>query len=399
MSSKRAGDTSQKAWDMGKGLGLDRRSFLSGCAGGLCAFAASSVSGPVFGAVGTDGPPRADEAPLLTEARHYEKLADRAVRCKLCPRECEVADLERGYCGVRENRGGTYYTLVHSRPCTWHVDPIEKKPFYHVLPGTNAYSIATVGCNVECKFCQNWQISQVRPEQIPAFDLPPKALARYANASDARSVAYTYTEPVIYYEYVRDGAEEVRKRGLRNLMVSGGYVQEDPLRELVPLLDAVKIDLKAFSETFYADVCSGELKPVLRTLERLVELGVWTEIVYLMVPTLNDDETELTDMCRWIAAALGKDIPVHFTRFHPAYRLRNLPPTPVQSLERAVEIARAEGLRFAYIGNVPGHPAENTTCPGCGSVLIERRGYSVRADGMKEGSCAACDLKIPGIWQ
>ncbi len=383
--------------DMGGGDGVSRRGFLVGCAAGLSALAAGPVAAKAAWDRGPKAAPPGEEH--LVEARYYEKLADRKIRCTLCPRACVIDDLERGYCGVRENREGTYYTLVHSRPCTWHVDPIEKKPFYHVLPGTDAYSIATVGCNVECKFCQNWQISQVRPEQVRNLVLPPKELADRAVQSGARGVAYTYTEPVIYYEYMLDGAKACRDRGLRNVMVSGGYIQREPMVELCEVLDAVKIDLKAYTETFYQEQCSGELKPVLDTLELLVEKGVWTEIVYLVIPTLNDSEEELTGMCKWVRRSLGPDVPVHFTRFHPDYRLQNLPRTPVRTLNRAVDIGRAEGLRYVYVGNVPGHSSENTVCPTCGAVLVERRGYATVLRGIADGACRKCAAAIPGVWQ
>ncbi|MDP6776234.1 MAG: AmmeMemoRadiSam system radical SAM enzyme [Candidatus Latescibacteria bacterium] len=386
-----------RAHDMGVADGVTRRGFLAGCAAGLSALAAGPSAAHAAWDRGPKMAPPGEEH--LVEARYYDKLADRKIRCTLCPRECVIDDLERGYCGVRENREGTYYTLVHSRPCTWHVDPIEKKPFYHVLPGTDAYSIATVGCNVECKFCQNWQISQVRPEQVRNYVLSPKELAQRADRSGARSVAYTYTEPVIYFEYMLDGARACRERGVRNVMVSGGYIKRDPLVELCEVLDAVKIDLKAYTETFYEEQCSGELKPVLDTLELLVENGVWTEIVYLVIPTLNDSEEELTGVCKWVRGSLGPDVPIHFTRFHPDYRLRNLPRTPIQTLNRAVDIGRAAGLRYVYVGNVPGHSSENTVCPTCGAVLIERRGYATAVRGVSSGACTKCAAHIPGVWE
>jgi len=385
-----------RARDMGMGCGVDRRGFLASCAAGVCLLAAGPATARLFRGRGPDLAPVGEE--FLTEARAYEKLPNRKIRCTLCPRACEIDDMERGYCGVRENRGGTYYTLVYSRPVTWHADPIEKKPFYHVLPGTIAYSIATVGCNVECKFCQNWQISQVRPEQVQSFILPPEDVAAYAIEEGARSVAYTYTEPVIFFEYMLDSAVACKKQGLRNVMVSGGYIQPKPLAELCEHLDAVKIDLKAYSEGFYQRLVSGELKPVLQTLELLVDKGMWTEIVYLVIPTHNDSDEELTGVCRWVRSTLGPDVPIHFTRFHPAYRLQNLPPTPVFTLERALEIGRAEGLNYVYIGNVPGHPAEGTRCPRCGKILIERRGYAVAINGLEDGRCAHCHTEIPGVW-
>ena len=314
---------------------------------------------------------------FLVEARYYRKLEHKKIICKLCPRECEIDDWERGYCGVRENRDGTYYTLVHSRPCTWHVDPIEKKPLFHFLPGTNAYSISTVGCNVECKFCQNWQISQMRPEQSRDFKLSPEEIARLAEESGSKSIAYTYAEPVIFYEYMYDCAVEGKKRGIRNVMISNGYINLDPMEEVCKQLDAVKIDLKAYTEEFYRDQVSGELKPVLDTLVLLKKMGVWFEIVYLVIPTLNDRKSEIEAMCQWIVSDLGEDVPVHFSRFWPQYKLKNLPPTPINTLEKARDIALSSGIHFAYIGNVPGHKGENTYCPNCSATVVSRTVYNV----------------------
>ena len=300
---------------------------------------------------------------------------------------------------MRENRGGTYYTLVHARPCTTHVDPVEKKPFFHFLPGTLAFSLSTAGCNVNCKFCQNWQISQVRPEQTRSIYLPPRDLARAAAASGSPSIAYTYGEPVVYYEYVFDSAETGRRAGLRNIVITGGYIAKEPLQNLCGRVDAIKVDLKAFREEYYRDIVSGELRPVLDTLVAIRTSGTWLEIVYLVVPTLNDGDDELTGVCRWVRAELGPDVPLHFTRFHPEYMLTNLPPTPVSTLERAAAIGRAEGLHYVYVGNVPGHEGENTYCPGCGEIVIERRGFFVEKNRLRDGRCGACRRPIPGVWE
>ncbi len=366
-------------------------------------FLAASCSACALGAAGVPaalGSPRLRRTKDLhyVEARYYEKLPNRKIRCKLCPRECEIDDQERGYCGVRENRGGTYYTLVYSRPVTMHVDPIEKKPLFHFLPGTVAFSLATVGCNVECKFCQNWQISQIRPEQAEAYDVSPQYLAELAEQSGSPTIAYTYTEPVVFAEYVYDSAVEGHKRGIRSVMISNGYIQKEPMDDLCDVLDAVKIDLKAYTEKFYRELVAGELKPVLDTLKLLVRRGMWTEIVYLMIPTKNDDKRELREMCKWIVGELGPDVPIHFTRFYPQYRLRNLPPTPVSTLRMAREIALEEGVHFAYIGNVPGDEGENTYCPKCHTVLIRRVGYTILENNIKHGRCPKCGEKIPGVW-
>ena len=380
--------------------GIPRRTFLKGCAraGGAAALIPRMVSGEWVQV--NDGPkvaPRGEEH--LVEARYYDKLPHRKIKCTLCPRECLIDDLERGYCGVRENRDGTYYTLVHARPCSWHADPIEKKPLFHFLPGTLAYSIATVGCNVECKFCQNWDISQLRPELARNYDMPPEEVVGFARQKRCRSIAYTYSEPVIFYEYMYDTAELGRTQGVRSVMISNGYIQAEPMRALCGVLDAVKIDLKAYTETFYRDVCAGKLKPVLDTLELLVEEGMWTEIVYLMIPTLNDDRRDIRKMCRWIRTALGPEVPVHFTRFHPQYKLKNLPSTPVKTLDMAREIALDQGLHYVYVGNVPGHDGENTYCPNCGEIVIKRMGYFVQGMHVKDGKCGFCGNEISGVWE
>jgi len=310
-----------------------------------------------------------------------------------------VAIRERGTCGVRENREGTYYTLAHGRVCAVHLDPIEKKPFYHVLPGQAALSIAAPGCNIECKFCQNWQIAQVRPEQVETAALSPEQAVGLARRHDAPAIACTYTEPVVWSEYVQDVARAGNEHGRRTLLVSNGYISPEPLGELIEDLGAVKIDLKAFTERFYEETCRGELGPVLDTLRVLRKKDVWTEIVVLIIPTLNDSEQELRELSRFVKNDLGVEVPVHFTRFHPSYRLKNLPPTPVKTLERAREIARAEGLQFVYVGNVPGHPGNHTYCPRCERLLIRRIGYKVLgATDLASGRCPHCDLPIPGLW-
>jgi pyruvate formate lyase activating enzyme len=333
------------------------------------------------------------------EARFYEKLLNLKIRCQLCPRACIVDDGERGHCVVRENRGGTFYTLVHSRVSAAHIDPIEKKPLFHYLPGTVAFSISTAGCNVNCKFCQNWNISQWRPEQTHADFAPPRRIVSIARQSNCPTIAYTYGEPVVFAEYLMDTADAGHQAGIRSIVVSNGYIQQEALKQAYGKMDAVKIDLKSFSESYYAKVVSGQLKPVLDTLVTLRAMGKWTEIVYLVVPTLNDSDAELRALAQWIKANLGPDVPLHFTQFHPEYLLKHLPVTPVSTLERAKAIADAEGLHFVYIGNVPGHPAQNTYCPQCRKIVVERAGFTAnRLLIGKDGACPYCLHPIPGIW-
>jgi len=332
------------------------------------------------------------------EARYYRKLPDREIECQLCPRLCRLGDKERGYCGVRENQGGTYYTLVYGKACSLNVDPVEKKPFFHVLPGTNALSMAAAGCNVNCKFCQNWQISQVRPEQVEHFDLPPRAVADTAERYRCPSIAYTYTEPIVFFEYMADSAAAARPKGIRNLVVSGGHVRPDPLKDLLKVVDAVKIDLKSFSKGFYAEYVRGDLAAVLEAIRITAASGVWLEVVYLVIPGLNDSPSEIREMSRWLKTEAGPDVPLHFSRFQPMYLVKNLPPTPVSTLERCRGIALEEGLRYVYIGNVPGHEAESTFCPACRRVVIARSGYAIRRNDVRSGKCGFCGGPIPGIW-
>jgi pyruvate formate lyase activating enzyme len=381
------------------GLAWDRRSFLKAASlPCLAACAAAAMGGrnavPLFAA-----PPAEDDSQFVKEARFYDKQPYRKIKCKLCPRGCTIDDRERGYCGVRENRGGTYYTLVHSRVVTAHIDPIEKKPFFHFLPGTVAFSIATAGCNVNCKMCQNWDISQVRPEQVRSNYAPPERVAVLAQQNSCPTIAYTYSEPVVFYEYVADTAEAAHRLGVKSVVVTGGYIQQEPLEKLCRQVDAIKVDLKGYSEKFYKEVVNGELKPVLDGLVTIRKHGVWNEIVYLVIPTLNDSETEFQGLAKWVKSELGPDVPVHFTRFHPEYLLKNLPPTPVETLERAKAIADAEGLHFVYIGNVPGHPAENTYCPKCRRIVVERTGYTVGTVHIHNNKCQYCQQPIPGVWR
>lgn len=333
------------------------------------------------------------------EARFYEKHPDREIECTLCPRNCKLGDKERGYCGVRENIGGTYYTLVYGKACAVHADPIEKKPFFHFLPGSRALSIATAGCNVNCKFCQNWEISQVRPEQIKHIDLPPKEVAKAASQNNCAVIAYTYSEPIVFYEYMFDTAVQARKKGIKNVVVTGAHINSEPLKKLIEVVDAIKIDLKSFSQDFYSQYVRGELQPVLDAIKVVAASPVWLEIVYLVIPTLNDQPLEIKKLCQWLAQEIGPDIPIHFSRFHPSYLLKNLPPTPVSTLEKARNIALAEGLNYCYIGNVPGHEAENTYCPQCHRITVRRRGYQIEDTNLKAGRCRFCQTQIPGIWQ
>ncbi len=368
-----------------------------GAAGALChATSASTMAQDVASGLELTGPKL--EGVARNEAMFWEKLDEKKVKCVLCPRECVVADVERGYCGVRENQGGKYQTLVYGALCSANVDPIEKKPLFHYQPGTTAFSIATAGCNIECKFCQNWQISQFRPEQVNSVLVTPDRLISACKARRSPTIAYTYSEPVIFYEYMHDTAALAREHGIGSVMISNGYIQEKPLRQLCKHVTGVKIDLKAFTEKFYVDSCAGELQPVLKTLEILRDIGIWLELVVLIIPTLNDSPEETKQMAEWVVKHLGPDVPMHFTRFHPTYRITNLPRTPVSTLERCRRIAFDAGVHYVYAGNVSMHPGENTYCHNCKEELIRRVGFRITFNRIADGKCPKCGTKIPGVW-
>jgi len=333
------------------------------------------------------------------EARYYIQVSEGKMQCQLCPRRCVLPEGQRGVCRIRENRGGKLYTMVYGQPCVVMLDPIEKGPIFHMTPGANSLTVATAGCNLKCKYCQNWQFALVRPEEVEHYDLPPEDVVELALASGAKAIVYTYTEGTVFYEYMADIARLAHERGLKNVFITAGFINPEPMRELCQYLDAVKVDLKGFSEEFYREVVSGELGPVLETMKVVKEEGVWLEIVNLVVPRLNDDMGEIRKMCEWIRDNLGTNVPLHFSRFFPAYKLSRLPSTSVSTLEQAIQIARDAGLEYVYIGNVPGHEAGNTYCPKCGELLIKRIGYTaVLENNIVDGECKFCGEGIPGIW-
>lgn len=320
------------------------------------------------------------------------------VKCLLCARACRIEPGDRGECQARANVGGSLRSLGYGRPTARHVDPIEKKPFYHFLPGSRAYSLSTTGCPLHCRFCQNWTLSQARPEDVPFLPLTPQALVEDAVARGAPVIAFTYNEPTVFVEYLLDIAALARPQGIRSVVVSCGYMNEGPLADICAAVDAIKFDLKGFSEDFYEKVSGASLAPVVRSIRQVRRCGVHLELVNLVVPTLNDPEPMVRDLCRFVADELGPDVPVHFTRFHPDYQLTHLPPTPVPTLERARAAALDAGLRYAYVGNVPGHPMNHTYCPGCGAIAIERQGFFVQALRVTDGRCQACGTPVAGVW-
>ncbi|WP_297488806.1 AmmeMemoRadiSam system radical SAM enzyme [Thermococcus sp.] len=334
----------------------------------------------------------------MREAMYWEPLGDGRVRCKLCPLNCIINEGQRGSCRVRKNIGGKLYTLNYGKVSAIGTDPVEKKPLFHFWPGSCALSISTVGCNMHCKHCQNWEISQ-SDESFPYLhDMTPEMVVEIAKRYSCESIAYTYNEPVIWYEFVLDTAKLAKREGLYNLLITNGYINEEPFRELAPYIDAMNIDIKAFDDKFYmkiASVPSGE--PSRRTaVIAKKDYGIHVELTYLIIPTLNDREEEIRAFARWVLENLGDDTPVHFSRFFPHYKLTHLPPTPVETIDMAYRAAREEGLKFVYVGNVPGHPGENTYCPNCGRPVIVRQGFEVLEYHITEdGRCEYCGEKIP----
>ncbi len=333
-------------------------------------------------------------------AMFYEKLGGKRVQCRLCPRRCLIHEGMAGFCRVRQNRGGKLYSVVYNRPCTVDTGPIEKAPLYHFIPGHRRLCLATVGCNMRCKFCHNWHISQAAPGERREHNLSSEDIVERAKRAGLNSISFTYTEPIVFYEYVYDISKLAQKEGIKTSIVSNGYINPEPLRKLIGVLDAVKIDLKAFTDRFYREVSGGaRLEPVLNTLRVLKEEGVFFEVVNLVIPGLNDSPQEIRKMCAWIAGNLGEDTPLHFTRFTPAYRLTHISATPISTLEMAIKVARDAGLRYVYIGNVPGHKYNSTFCPNCSKKLINRVHFSVLSNKIDDGRCSSCLHEVPGIWR
>ena len=334
----------------------------------------------------------------MKEAMFYEREAGDSVRCGLCRFRCLIGNGARGICAVRENRDGVLSSLVYGKLCAEHVDPIEKKPLFHVMPGSRSYSIATVGCNFHCSHCQNYTISQVdRHSPIGGKETSPREIVERALHHDCRSIAYTYTEPTIFYEFAYDTARIATEAGLKNIFVTNGYISSEALAAIAPYLHAANIDLKGFSERFYRDFVHARLSEVLDSLVAYRRHGIWLEITTLVIPGLNDSEAELQGIAEFIVANLGADTPWHVTQFYPTYKLTDRPRTPVETLRKARDIGRAAGLRFVYEGNVPGEGGENTYCPFCSSLLIRRFGYVIEADRISNGVCPDCGASIAGI--
>jgi len=356
------------------------------------------------------------------EARYYEPLTDNKVLCTLCPHDCRIPDNGRGACSVRYNRGGRLYTLVYDKVIAREVNPIEKKPFFHFHPGSYAYSISTVGCNLRCAYCQNWQISQWPKDHLPkklnqaADDAPtpicpqlealdadvpgepitPAEVVRAAKQTGCLSISYTFTEPTIFYELAYDTAVLAKEQGLKNSFVTNGFIGEAALRDIAPLLDAADVDLKFFRDASYRKISRARLQPILDAIRHYHELGVWVEVTTLVVPGLNDSDEELTQMAEFLCG-IDPTIPWHLSRYFPAYRMHDHPPTPAETLRRAGEIGRKAGLHYVYGGNLPGAAEENTQCHQCGALLIERYGFVVRRNRIRGGVCPDCGTAVAGV--
>jgi pyruvate formate lyase activating enzyme len=369
----------------------------------------------------------------MYEAMFYKKTPGSTVQCLLCPRECVISEGERGFCRNRENRKGKLYTIVYGKPTVVDIGPIEKAPIYHFIPGHFRLCLTCSSCNLRCKHCQNWHLSQSSSEDQNCYSYTPEEIVTQAKKQGLTSISFTYTEPTVYYEYLYDISIIAKGNGMKTSIVSNGYINREPLLRLLKVLDAVKIDLKGFSGKFYKEVCSATLKPVLESLLTVKKENVWLEIVNLVIPTLNDDPKMIEEMCGWIKENLGLDTPLHFTRFHPNYKLTHstvplpalkdrgkehrsgstlsprparhkveglthLSPTPISTLESAYEIAKKNGLRYVYIGNVPGHVHNSTFCPSCNRKLIHRTHFDVIEMNITNGKCKFCNFPIQGKW-
>jgi len=337
---------------------------------------------------------------MIKEAMLYEKLDRGMVHCYLCAHHCKIAESKYGFCGARQNRDGELYTHVYGEAIALHVDPIEKKPLYHFLPGTSAYSIATIGCNFRCGFCQNWQISQTNKKDNPdikGFRLGPADVVKEAKRAKCKSISYTYTEPTIFFEYAYDTAKIAKEEGLYNTFITNGYMTREALETIKPYLDACNVDLKSFQKEFYKKICKSDLQPVLDSIIFMKKLGIWVEVTTLVIPDENDSSEELKKIAEFIVS-VDKDIPWHISRFHPDYKRTDSMPTPMKTLKKAEAIGREAGLRYIYIGNVIGE-SEDTICYNCNTSIIKRAGYSAEVVGLKDSKCTKCSAEIKGVFR
>jgi len=335
------------------------------------------------------------------EAMFYKTIEKNMVQCELCPNECKLKNGKRSKCLVKEHKNGKLYSLVYNYPNVLLTEPIEKEPVYHFKPGAKLFAIATSGCPIHCKYCQNWQLALTPPDkdEKKKFYVTPEQGIKKAVEQKCDGFVFTYNDPVANYEYVYEISKKAQKAGFFNVVATGGYIHKKPLKKLCQHTDVYIVGLKGFNEKFYQDIIRGELKFVLDTLVTIKEENLWLEIINLIVPGLNDDMKTIRKMCKWVYKNLGNDVPFHFSRFWPRYQLTNLPPTPQVTLECAREIALETGIKYVYIGNLPGHDASNTYCPKCGKMLIQRLGFSVEKNYIINGKCKFCGTKIQGIWK
>ena len=335
----------------------------------------------------------------LVEARYYQTLEGNNVQCQLCFRRCTIPEGKRGFCLARENRGGKLYTLTYGKPAAMHIDPVEKEPLFHMEPGSDTLCVGTATCNLRCKNCINWHIAFKAPEDVEAVPMTPTEVVQTAIDHEVHTICFTYNEPTQQYEFMYDIARLAKEKGLRVTFHSNGEMSPEPMKAILPYVDSVAIDLKAFDPEVYRRLTTGELAPVLDTLKLIKEHGVWLEVVCLIIPTWSDDLEDIERMCAWIRDNLGEETPVHFSRFFPTCELARLSPTPLSTLEQAHDIAREVGLHYVYIGNVSGHDYANTYCPNCGKILIERKGLLIQQNNIVARKCKFCDHEIPGIWE
>lgn len=334
----------------------------------------------------------------MKEALYYKRLKDEIVECQLCPNYCKIVPNKVGICRVRQNIKGKLYSLNYAKPVAVNIDPVEKKPLFHFLPGNAAFSIGTVGCNLGCLHCQNWTMSKASPVDYNVKEVLPKKTVELAIENKCKIIAYTYNEPTVFYEYGYECSKIAKEKGLKNVIVSNGSINPEPLQEWCTYLDGANIDVKGFNEDFYKKVCAAKLEPILECLKILKKNKIWVEITTLVIPTLNDNLEEIEEMCKWIKNNLGRETPLHFSRFHPDYKLRNIDVTPIETLEKAKQIA-IKYLDHVYVGNIITREHENTYCPKCKELLIQRFGYQIIKNKIKNGKCGNCGHKIPGVWE
>lgn len=328
----------------------------------------------------------------------YQEETPRGIMCRICPNECVLKEGEVSQCRNRKVHNSKLYTMAFGNPCSVAIDPVEKKPLFHFLPGSRAFSIATAGCNLVCLNCQNWTISQSSPDKTKNFDLPPEKVVQEASKSGCASIAYTYSEPTTFYEYVFETATIARKSGIKNIMKSNGYINPGPLKNICSVIDAANIDLKSFNESTYLKMSGAKLQPVLDSLKMYKDLGVWLEITHLIIPSYTDKPDEIRSMCKWLASNGFNNTPLHFSRFYPMHKLEQLPPTPVEILKKAYTIAKEEGLNHVYTGNAPGNELSDTICHQCKTVVLSRSGFRVSLNLIEKGKCSKCGSIVEGIW-